>query len=233
MMMIRCNAMSMPVHEDNTPSGSSGGAANVSSNGPMPIMARCNAMAWTDTEAEVRRKVLVMRVDPVTGATAVTEERTVPCVPLTGTKAERRYMERKSCKKLWRAMPRVQRSKNLDVARVLERAAKRQCKKKDERQSRMGALLRAKDEDWQAHVFDPKCAESVTRKAALVKECLDKARALAQSGGEKLPWLKGIRESERLAAHLRRWGGRGAKTGEFMVEREPKDEDEISTDDEE
>ena len=97
--------------------------------------------------------------------------------------------------------------------------------------------LRAKDEDWRAHVFDPKCAESVTRKAALVKECLDEARAFAQSGGEKLPWLeclpKGIRESERLAAHLRRWGERGAKTGEFMVERAPQDEDEISTDDEE
>ena len=82
MMMIRCNAMSMPVHEDDTPSG----AANVSSsNGAMP-MARCNAMmAWTDTEE--RLNVLVRRVDPVTGATAVTEERTLPSVPLTGTKA--------------------------------------------------------------------------------------------------------------------------------------------------
>ena len=38
-------------------------------------------------------------------------------------------MERKWCEKLWRAMPRVQRRKNLDVARVLERAAKRQCTK--------------------------------------------------------------------------------------------------------
>jgi hypothetical protein len=221
MMMIQCNAMSMPVHEDDAPSG----GANVSSSS--------NAtMAWTDTEAEERRKVLVARVDPVTGATVVTEERTVPPLPLTGTKAERRYMERKWCEKLWRAMPRVQRRKSLDVARVLERAAKRQCKKrKDE------VPLRAKDEDWRAHVFDPECADSVTRKAALVKECLDEARALAQNGGEKLPWLeclpKGIRESARLAAHLRRWGERGAKTGEFMVERAPQDEDEISTDDEE
>ena len=42
----------------------SGVAANVrgttTSNGPMP-MARCNSMAWTDTEAEERLKVLVMR----------------------------------------------------------------------------------------------------------------------------------------------------------------------------
>ena len=96
MMMIRCNAMSMPVHEDDAPSG----AANVScSNGAMP-MARCNdaTMAWTD--AEERLKVLVGRVDPETGATVVTEERTVPPLPLTGTKAERRYMERKWCEKL-------------------------------------------------------------------------------------------------------------------------------------
>ena len=154
MRMIRCNAMSMPVLEDD------------------------------EAEEERRKVLLVARVDPVTGATAVTEERTVPPLPLTGTKAERRYMERKWCEKLWRAMPRVQRRKSLDVARVLERAAKRQCKKrKDE------VPLRAKDEDWRAHVFDPECAESVTRKAALVKECLDEARALAQSGGEKLPWL--------------------------------------------
>jgi hypothetical protein len=44
---------------------------------------------------------------------------------------------------------------------------------------------------------------------ALVEECLKDARATAKSAGEKLPWLeclpKGIRESERLAAHLKRW----------------------------
>ncbi len=38
---------------------------------------------------------------------------------------------------------------------------------------------------------------------------------------------------EHLVAHLRRWGERCAKTGEFMVEREAEHENEISTDDEE
>ncbi len=79
----------------------------------------------------------------------------------------------------------------------------------------------------------------MTRKAPLFEECLSEERALAKSRGEKLPWLrveclpKGISESERLAAHLRRWGDCGAKTGEFMVEREAEHENEISTDDEE
>ncbi len=86
-------------------------------------------------------------------------------------------------------------------------------------------------------MFDPQRADSVTCKAALVEECLSEVRALAKSRGEKLPSLeclpKGIRESERLAAHLRRWGERGAKTGEFMVEREAEHENEISTDEEE
>ncbi len=76
----------------------------------------------------------------------------------------------------------------------------------------------------------------VTCKAALVEECLSKACTLAKSRGEKLPWLeclpKGIRESERLAAHLRRWGEHSAKTGEFMVEREAGHENKILIDDE-
>jgi hypothetical protein len=63
--------------------------------------------------------------------------------------------------------------------------------------------------------------------------------AVAKSTGEKLPWLeclpKGIREWERLAAHLKQWEEGGAKAGEFtvMVEREAEHEDEISTDNEE
>jgi hypothetical protein len=115
----------------------------------------------------------------------------------------------------------------------LERAAKRQCKT-DEGQTE--ALL-AKVRDWSAHVFDPKRADSMTRKAALVNEFLNEAHALAKSQREKLPWLeclpKGIRESERLSAHLKRWEERSAKAGKFMVERKPELEDEISTDDEE
>ncbi len=77
----------------------------------------------------------------------------------------------------------------------------------------------------------------MTCKAALVEECLKDARAVAKRAGENLPWLeclpKGIRESEYLAAHLKRWGECGAKAGEFMVEREAEHENEISTDDEE
>ncbi len=77
----------------------------------------------------------------------------------------------------------------------------------------------------------------MTRKAALVEECLKDARAIAKSAGKKLPWLeclpKGIRESERLAAHLKRWEESGTKAGEFMVVREAEHKDEISTEDEE
>jgi hypothetical protein len=90
--------------------------------------------------------------------------------------------------------------------------------------------------NWTAHIFDVKCAISVTCKAALVEECLKDARAVAKSAGEKLQWLeclpRGIRESERLAAHLKRWEECGAKAGEFVVVREAEHEKEISTDDE-
>ncbi len=56
-------------------------------------------------------------------------------------------------------MPHVQKRKNLDAARAAERAAKRQYKK-DEWQ--MEALLAKDRARWSAHVFDPKCVESVT-----------------------------------------------------------------------
>jgi hypothetical protein len=116
--------------------------------------------------------------------------------------------------------------------RAVERATKRQCKK-DERQTK--ALL-ARMRNWTAHMFDVKGAISVTCKVALVEECLQDARAVAKSAGEKLPWLeclpKGIRELERLAAHLKRWGECWAKAGEFMVVREAEHENEISTDNE-
>ena len=97
--------------------------------------------------------------------------------------------------------------------------------------------LLAKASDWSAHVFDPQRADSVTCKAVLVEECLNEVRAVAKSRDEKVPWLKclprGIRKSGRLTVRLRRWGERGAKAGEFMVEREAEHENEISTDDEE
>ncbi len=51
--------------------------------------------------------------------------------------------------------------------------------------------------NWAEHMFEAKCAISVTCKAALVEECLKDARVTAKSAGEKLPWLeclpKGIR----------------------------------------
>jgi hypothetical protein len=130
-------------------------------------------------------------------------------------------------------MPRVQMRKNRLIIRAVERAAKRQCKLV-ERQTK--ALL-AKANHWGAHVFDPLSTESVTRQAALVKECLQEARALTKSRGETLSWLEclpsEIRASKRLAPFVEQWTQRAARkaAGEFMVERE--DENDISTDDEE
>jgi hypothetical protein len=167
-------------------------------------MVRCSAMAWTD-ETEGRLGVLVTRSDAVAGTAAVTEERAVPRARFTGTAAEKRFimMERKWCERLRQAMSRVEKRRSIATARAVERAAKRKCKK-DERQTE--ALL-AKARDWSAHVFDPQSAESVTRKAPLVEECLSEARALAKSTGEKLPWFeclpKGIRESEARSASRR------------------------------
>jgi hypothetical protein len=176
----------------------------------------------------------VTRSDPVAGTTvAVTEEQAIPRARLTGTAAERRYMVRKWCKRLWQTMPRVQMRRNRLTVRAVERAAKRRCKK-DECQTK--ALL-AKARDWRAHVFEPLSAESMTRQAQLVKVCLQEARALAKSKGETLPWLEclqsGIRASMRLEPFVKHCAQRAAPkaAGEFMVERE--DENDISTDEEE
>jgi hypothetical protein len=231
MMMVRCNAMSAPIIVDDESAAAAAASVSCVTNMPVPMVC-CNAMAWTD-ETEGRLRVLVTRSDPVAGTRMVEEQAVVPRARFTGTAAEKRFMERKWYEKVWHAMSRVEKRKSITTARAVERAAKRQCKK-DKRQTE--ALL-AKASDWSAHVFDPKCADSVTRKAALVEECLSEARALAKSKGEKLPWFdclpKGICDSARLAAHLRRWKERGTKAGEFMVQREAEHEDEISTDDEE
>jgi hypothetical protein len=189
-------------------------------------------MAWTDAESG-QHKVLAVRRDPVTGDTTMTEEQAVERAHYTGSPAEKKFMERRWCELLRQAMLRVDKRKRSASVRAVERAAKRQCKK-DERQTE---ALRAKMRNWAEHMFEAKCAISVTCKAALVEECLKDARATAKSAGKKLPWLeclpKGIRESERLAAHLKRWEESGTKAGEFMVEREAEHEDEISTEDEE
>jgi hypothetical protein len=98
---------------------------------------------------------LVTRSDRVTGTAVTTAEQMMQRMALTGTSAERRYMERKWWERLWQAMPRVQKRKSSATARTVERAAKRQCKK-DERQTE--ALL-AKARNWNAHVFDQKGIE--------------------------------------------------------------------------
>ncbi len=63
--------------------------------------------------------------------------------------------------------------------------------------------LLAKASDWITHVFYQKSVKSVTRKAMLVKEGLNEARALDKGKVETLQWLEylpsGIRESKRLA----------------------------------
>ncbi len=65
----------------------------------------------------------------VRGTTMVTNEQATPRERLTGTAAERCYMERKWCERLWQAMQRVQMHSNRLTTRAVERAAKRQCKK--------------------------------------------------------------------------------------------------------
>jgi hypothetical protein len=168
-MMVRCNAiiaMSAPVDSESAAASASVSITYM----PMP-MVRCNAMAWTD-ETEGRLKVLVTRSDPVAGTVAMMEEQAVPRARFTGTTAEKRFMERKWCEKLWQAMSRVEKRRSIATARAVERAAKRQCKK-DERQTE---ALPAKARDWSAH------AESVTRTVPLVEECLSEAHALSKSG---------------------------------------------------
>jgi hypothetical protein len=95
-------------------------------------------------------------------------------------------------------MSRVEKRKSLDTARSVERAAKRQCKK-DERQTED---LLAKVCNWNAHTIEPKSVESVTGKATLAEECLNKVRALAKSKNKTLQWLEclpiGIRESKHM-----------------------------------
>ncbi len=175
---------------------------------------------------------MVARRDLVTGETTVTEEQTVQRAHYTGAVAEKRFMERRWCKRLRQAMLRVDKRKRNASIRAVERAVKRQCQKDEHQTEELLARMR----NWTAHMFDVKCAISVTCKAALVEKCLKDARAVAKSSGEKLPWLeclpKGNRELERLAAHLKRWEECGAKAGEFMVVREAEHENEISTDDE-
>jgi hypothetical protein len=55
-------------------------------------MVCCNALVWTYEREE--QKVLVTRSDPVAGNTVVTEETAMQRMLLTGTAAEKRYMER-------------------------------------------------------------------------------------------------------------------------------------------
>jgi hypothetical protein len=145
-------------------------------------------------------------------------------------------MERRWCEKLLQAMLRVDKRKRNASIRAMERAAKRQCKK-DERQSRadggaahQGARLECSYVRLQARGFGDvqggagggvpegrvRCREEDGREAAL-------ARVPAQ-GHSRLGAPRGAPEAV---------GQRGAKAGEFMVEREAEHENEILTDDEE
>jgi hypothetical protein len=124
----------------------------------MPLV-RCNAMALTDeTEEEgALLKVLVTRSDPVADTTVVTEEEAIPPAPLTGTAAERHYMERKICHKwcerLWQAMLRVQMRKNRLTIRAVERASarrtstrRRRCSPRRAIGGRTSSTLRAQNQ---------------------------------------------------------------------------------------
>ncbi len=159
--MVRCNAMSAFVEEEESAAAACASSAcvGVTTNNkimPMP-MVRCSAMSWTDTEAGLLR-VLVARRDLVTGETTMTEEQTVQRAQYTGTVAEKRFMERRWCERLRQAMLRVNKRKRSASIRAVERAAKRQCKK-DELQTE---ALRATMRNWTEHMFDVKCAISVT-----------------------------------------------------------------------
>ncbi len=120
MTMVRCNAMSALVDEEESATvGASSANVGVTTtiNMPMP-MVRCNAMSWTDGEAG-RLRVLETRRDLVTSAATVTEEQTVQRAHFTGTVAEKRFMERRWCEKLRQAMLRVdKRKRNASIRAV-------------------------------------------------------------------------------------------------------------------
>jgi hypothetical protein len=159
MTMVQYNAMSAFVdEEESAPSaaGASSACVGVTTNMPMP-MVRCSAMSWTDTEAGRLRVLLALR-NLVTGETTMTEEQTMERAHYTVTVAEKRFMERQWCERLRQAMLRVDKRKCSASIRAVERAAKRQCKKDD----RQTEALRAKMRNWTEHMFDVKCAISVT-----------------------------------------------------------------------
>ncbi len=118
MTMVRCNAMSAFVEEEEISAPSAAGASssaqrvgvNTTLNMPMP-MVRCSAMSWTDTEAAGQLRVLVARRDLVTGDTTMTEEQTVERAHHTGSPAKKRFMEHRWCERLRQAMLRVDKRK--------------------------------------------------------------------------------------------------------------------------
>jgi hypothetical protein len=108
MTMVRCNAMSALVDEEESAAAGASSACygvTTTTTNDMPMqMVCCNAMSWTDEEVG-RLRVLVTRRNLVTGATTVTEDQTVQRAHFTGSVAEKRFMERWWCEKLWQAMP--------------------------------------------------------------------------------------------------------------------------------
>ncbi len=88
MPMVRCNAVSAFVEEEERSAFSAAGGASSSS------AQHCSAMSWTDAESGQPR-VLAVRSDLVTGDTTMTEEQTVERARYTGSPAEKRFMERR------------------------------------------------------------------------------------------------------------------------------------------
>ncbi len=92
MMMVWCNAMSMPVDDNASSSSSNSGGAScrvMGSSHPHMLLVCCNTMEWTDKTEEVGLlKMLVTSSDPVAGTTVVTEGQAIQRERLTGRRLE-------------------------------------------------------------------------------------------------------------------------------------------------
>jgi hypothetical protein len=198
MKMVRCNAMSALVDEESATAAPASAGVTTTTYMSMP-MVRCNAMSWTD-ETEGLLKVLVTRRDLVTGAVTVTDEQAVPRAHFTGTVAEKRFMERKWCEKLRQAMSRVEKRRHRKG-----RGARRQTPVQEGRAADGGAAHQGARLE---RVRPPARGFGDAQGGAGRGVPERGARAREEQGRET--WLecllKGIRESERLAVHLRRWG---------------------------
>ncbi len=104
MPMVRCNAMSAFVEEEERERSAFSYAAEGGAPSSSSAAQRCSSamMSWTDAESGQLR-VLAVRRDPVTGDTTMTEEQAVERAHNTGLPAEKRFMERRWCEILRQA----------------------------------------------------------------------------------------------------------------------------------